>query len=260
MNKKVLILGCSLTQGSYAHNEQSYTKEAIVSSYGWYDSLKCLKDLEIDVFAFGGGGYTTFAETLADLDCSGKLKDYSMLIIQETNEPRFILRKQDFSWLEDSYRVKSKDIKERELSIRHRTAFSLPPQSVFSMSPTSFDAICERHYGITSLPTNFRLDILESSTYKNLVKFSLAYINQTIEQYNLKCFVFSLFEPSANSKNLSNATRLDLPLNLYYEIKNDSLKNLSSENELSGSYLRHFSNLGHKKLGEIINDSLKKTI
>ena len=53
MSKKVLILGCSLTQGSYARDEKSSIKESIVSSYGWYDSLKCLKDLEIDVFAFG---------------------------------------------------------------------------------------------------------------------------------------------------------------------------------------------------------------
>jgi|LakMenEpi03Aug12_release.lakeMendotaPanAssembly.Ray.scaffolds.fasta_scaffold04970_2 hypothetical protein len=256
MSKKVLILGCSLTQGSYARDEKSSIKESIVSSYGWYDSLKCLKDLEIDVFAYGGGGYTTFAETLNDLHSNGKLKDYSMLIIQETSEPRFVLRKQDFSWREDS----SKEIEGRELLIKHRSAFSIPPQSVFSKNPTTLDAICEHHYGIPSLPTDFKLDILESITYKNLVKFSLAYINQTIEQYNLKSFVFSLFEPHANSENLPKATRLDLPSNLYYEIKNDSLKNLSSEIELPRSYLRHFSNLGNKKLGEIINESLKKII
>ena len=112
MSKKVLILGCSLTQGSYARDEKSSIKESIVSSYGWYDSLKCLKDLEIDVFAYGGGGYTTFAETLNDLHSNGKLKDYSMLIIQETSEPRFVLRKQDFSWREDS----SKEIEGRELN------------------------------------------------------------------------------------------------------------------------------------------------
>ena len=255
MNKKVLILGCSLSCGSYGRDETSPTDEKIVSSYGWYDSLKCLKDLEIDVFAFGGGGYTTFAETLADLHSTDKLKDYSMLIIQETWEPRFVLRKQDFSWQEGL----SKEIKERELLIKHRFAQPHPPQAVFSMNPGTLDSICERHYGITSLPTEFRFDILESSTYKNLVKFSLSYINQTVEQYNLKCFVFSLFKPSANSENLSNATRLDLPSNLYYEIKNDSLKNLSSEKEIQ-PYLRHFSNLGNKKLGEIINESLKKVI
>lgn len=256
MNKKVLILGCSLSCGSYDRDETSPTNEMVVSSYGWYDSLKCLENLKIDVFAFGDGGYTTFAETLADLHSTGSLKDYSMLIIQETWESRFVLRNKDFAWREDS----SKDIEGRELSIQHRFAHPHPPQSVFSINLDIFDSICERHYGITSLPINFKLDILESSTYKNLVKFSLAYINQTIEQYNLKCFVFSLFDPTANSENLPNATRLDLPSNLYYEIKNDSLKNLSSEIELPGSYLRHFSNLGNKKLGEIINESLKKTI
>ena len=255
MNKKVLILGCSLSCGSYGRSETSPTNEMIVSSYGWYDSLKCLENLEIDVFGFGGAGYTTFAETLADLHSTDRLKDYSMLIIQETWEPRFVLRKKDFSWIEDS----SKKVEGRELSIQHRFAHPRPPQSVFLRNSDTFAAICKQDYGIT-LPTNFKLDILESSTYKNLVKFSLAYINQTIEQYNLKCFVFSLFEPSANSENLPNATRLDLPSNLYYEIKNDSLKNLSSEIELPGSYLRHFSNLGNKKLGEIINESLKKTI
>ena len=256
MNKKVLILGCSLTQGSYGPTELNCTKERIISSYGWYDSLKCLKDLEIDVFAFGGGGYTTFAETLADLHSSDKLKDYSMLIIQETSEPRFVLRKKDFAWREDS----TKKIEERELSIQHRIAFSHPPQSVFSNRETILKHTLPEFYSIKSFPDNLTLDILESITYKNLVKFSLAYINQIIEQYNLKCFVFSLFEPSANSENLPNATRLDLPSNLYYEIKNDSLKNLSSETDLSGPYLRHFSNLGNKKLGEIINESLKKTI
>ena len=256
MNKKVLILGCSLSCGSYGVDEQSPTNEIIVSSYGWYDSLKCLKDLEIDVFAFGGGGYTTFAETLADLHCSDKLKDYSMLIIQETWEPRFVLRKQGFSWREYS----SNEIKERELLIKHRFAYPHPPQAVFSTNLDIFDYVCNQHYGITSLPINFKLDILESSTYKNLVKFSLAYINQTIEQNSLKCFVFSLFEPSVNSENFPNATRLDLPSNLYYEIKNDSLQNLSSEKDLPGSYFRHFSNLGNKKLGEIINESLKKFI
>jgi hypothetical protein len=256
LNKKVLILGCSLTQGSYGPTELNYTKERIISSYGWYDSLKCLKDLEIDVFGFGGGGYTTFAETLDDLHSSGKLKDYSMLIIQETTEPRFVLRKKDFSWREDS----SKEIEGRELSIQHRCAFSSDlAQSVFSNRETIFKQVWNEFYSI-KLPDNLTLDILESSTYKNLVKFSLAYINQTIEQYNLKCLVFSLFEPSANSENLPNATRLDLPSNLYYAIKNDSLQNLSSEKDLPGSNLRHFSNLGNKKLGEIINESLKKII
>ena len=255
MNKKVLILGCSLTQGSYGPTELNCTKERIISSYGWYDSLKCLKDLEIDVFAFGGGGYTTFAETLADLHSSDKLKDYSMLIIQETSEPRFVLRKKDFAWRENSEKID-----ERELLIQHRSSFSLPPQAVFKNSQENFKLVWPEFYSIKSFPDNLTLDILESITYKNLVKFSLAYINQIIEQYNLKCFVFSLFEPSANSENLPNATRLDLPSNLYYEIKNDSLKNLSSETDLSGPYLRHFSNLGNKKLGEIINESLKKTI
>jgi hypothetical protein len=254
MSNKVLILGCSLTQGSYGPTEQNYTKEEIVSSYGWYDSLKCLKDLEIDVFAFGGGGYTTFAETLSDLHHNGTLKDYSILIIQETWEPRFVLRKQEFSW------VTSNEIEERDLLIQHRYAFCFPPQVVFSNRETAFKNVWDEFYSINSIPDTLILDMLESSTYKNLVNFSIAYINQTIEQYNLKSFVFSLFEPSANSENLSNATRLDLSSNLYYEIKNDSLQNLSSEIELPGSYLRHFSNLGNKKLGEIINESLKKTI
>ena len=256
MNKKVLILGCSFSQGSYARDETSPIKESIVSSYGWYDSLKCLENLEIDVFGFGGGGYTMFAETLADLHHSGILKDYSMIIIQETSEPRFVLRKKDFSWREDS----SKEIEGRELSIQHRSAFASDlAQSVFSNRESIFKQVWTERYSI-KLPDNLTLDILESSTYKNLVKFSLVYINQIIEQYNLKCLVFSLFDPIANSENLPKATRLDLPSNLYYEIKNDSLKNLSSEIELPRSYLRHFSNLGNKKLGEIINESLKKII
>jgi hypothetical protein len=256
MSKKVLILGCSFSQGSYARDETSPIKERIVSSYGWYDRLKCLENLEIDVFGFGGGGYTTFAETLSDLHDSGTLKDYSMLIIQETWESRFVLRKKDFSWINDS----SKEIKERELLIQHRSANPRPPQSVFSNNINILDSICEQHYKIPSLPTEFKFDILESITYKNLIKFSLAYINQTIEQYNLKCFVFSLFEPSANPENLPKATRLDLPLNLYYEIKNESLKNLSSDKDLPKFHLRHFSNLGNEKLGEIVNESLKKFI
>jgi hypothetical protein len=254
LNKKVLILGCSLTQGSYGPTEQHYTKEEIVSSYGWYDSLKCLKDLEIDVFAFGGAGYTNFAEVLVDLHINDKLKDYSMLIIQETSEPRFALRKKDFSW------YPSNEIKGRDLLIHHRYAFCFPPQVIFSNREATFKQVWDEFYSIKSFPDKLTLDILESVTYKNLVKFSLAYINQTIEQYNLKCFVFSVFDPITNSENLPNATRLDLPSNLYYEIKNDSLKNLSSESELSDSYIRHFSNLGNKKLGEIINESLKKVI
>ena len=83
MNKKVLILGCSLSCGSYGRSETSPTNEMIVSSYGWYDSLKCLENLEIDVFGFGGAGYTTFAETLADLHSTDRLKDYSMLIFKK---------------------------------------------------------------------------------------------------------------------------------------------------------------------------------
>jgi len=251
MSKKVLILGCSFSQGSYIVSNESLGADLLVSSYGWYDSLKCLKDLEIDVFAFGGGGYTAFAETLAELHHKGTLKDYSTLIIQETTEPRFVLRKQDFSW------CKSNETEERELLIQHKYAFAFPPQSVFSNNFNTLNVICEQHYSANAFPDDFKFDILESSTYNNLVKFSLAYINQTIEQYNLKSFVFSLFDPIANSENLPNATRLNLPSNLYHEIKNNSLKNLSSERVPSKFYFRHFSNIGNKKLGEIVNESLK---
>lgn len=84
--KKILIIGCSFSSGAYTLNfNDTLNPETCDYSYGWYDELP--KDgYEYTVYSNDGGGYLQYADIVKD--DRPNLKQFDMILIQETFEPR----------------------------------------------------------------------------------------------------------------------------------------------------------------------------
>ena len=112
--KKLLILGCSFSQGSFGENlawaegksspdpkfqflqrspkiledGSSFYEDIIKDSLGWYHFVDMIKEFETTVFSFPGNGYSMWAQFLNIMADVGKLEEYDSIIIQESWEPR----------------------------------------------------------------------------------------------------------------------------------------------------------------------------
>ena len=110
--KKLLILGCSFSQGSFGQNlawsegrfkpdsefqflqkisrdtNSPIYEDIINDSLGWYHFINMIKTFETTVFSFPGNGYSLWAQFLNVMADVGKLDQYDSILIQESWEPR----------------------------------------------------------------------------------------------------------------------------------------------------------------------------
>lgn len=247
---KVLILGCSFTQGSYKLNDVDHSRETIETNYGWYDHLDIFSDREIDVYSFGGGGYAAWAEILKDLETNNTIKNYDTVIIQETTEPRLGFRKQSFEWLVN-FRGTPVD---RHLKINHYQSYYQCPHSCFTIHPDTLKEMLTKYYNISSVPVEWILDIGESKSPNKLVDICKSYIENLLKKNNIKVYVFSLFGHQFNSEYFH---RLDLEPMLYDKLKTSDIENLSTTKV---PYPAHLSLKGNIALGKIVNNALKENL
>jgi len=248
---KVLILGCSFTQGSYAPDPTDTKREIIESSFGWYDKLSYFEDRQIDVYGCGGCGLTTYASILNQLDKNRTLKEYSSVIIQETSEPRLSLFQKNHTW---NINIPDNPCAQRTLNITHYSTFANHPHAVFCAHPFAIDWIFA-HYDLNETSDKYKLDLLLSPTLMDLVDQSKSHIKLLLEKNDISCFVFSLFGAHLSDPFFQ---RLPLSPNLYAMVKSIDTDCLSGPDLGIKHLSKHFSIRGNEVLGELVNNAFKE--
>ena len=140
--KKILILGCSFSAGSYKPylnaeeaEEKKYTSalngpvdKLIKNSKGWYHFVDYFKDKDVTVIPIHGQGYFTWYQVLLMLDETNRL-NYDEIWIQETYEPRISFlepKRLELGWNDPSYKQEVEDIKFFDAT-GHFTGFWIRP-------------------------------------------------------------------------------------------------------------------------------------
>lgn len=248
---KLLILGCSFTQGSYTVDPKDKLREIIESNYGWYDKLDFFKDKKVDIYASGGCGLTTYASILNKLDRDGILNQYDTVIIQETSEPRLSLFNKNHTWMINK---PSEIYNLRFLNITHYSTFANFPHVVFCVHPYALDWIF-KNYELEETNDKYKLDLLSSPTLDDLVDHSKTHIKFLLEKHKIKTYVFGLFGYHLTDTFFH---RLPLSPNLYDFIMNYSITCLSSPEPNTKHLSKHFSKYGNEVLGNMVNSALKE--
>lgn len=190
--KKILVLGCSFSRGSYKEYEwpddddykgpvEKRDDIYIKDSKGWWYFVNYFDDKDITVIACPGQGYWAYYQIILFLNENKKL-NYDEIWIQETTEPRCTLN----SW---QYINKS-----RIFNVTH--------------FDNSFDLI-QIKYANDDDSNSFSLYQNDESTlsdtikpfkenrtfFKNLTKSCSYYIDEFCKEKNIKGYVWSMFNP-----------------------------------------------------------------
>lgn len=202
--KKVLIIGCSFSSGSYETRISGKLgdppRDELISSIGWYDHLEVLKDRKIDVYSMPGLGWLAYAHFVACMKDSGTLSDYDLIIIQETFEPRFSVLGNQFM----SEFFESPTESDRTMDIRHLR---------YRGSPSTMMMTCNPHDGVSfykdfvssgrdahSLPSDianrFNVDMAASSFVGSLLRAGQNMVTDMVTELGIKVMVVSFDEPS----------------------------------------------------------------
>lgn len=249
--KKALILGCSFTSGSYEKDLES-GRDYAYTSLGWYDYISCLKKYDTTVYGFGGCGYQTFSYIIHRYFVTKKLKQFDLIIIQETFDPRISIL--DIKFINKLFDIGNIDTRSLNITSRQRgsgTTITVSDLHNFTKQMHNRgDIICEYNKTLDE-------EWLLSDTGPQIVVNSKGYIETICEMLGIPVFVFSM-GPGINKKFNSPdfwIQRLPIQDRLYHTlIKTDPsyyVENVPHP---------HQTLEGNKVLGQTINNALNTII
>lgn len=261
MSKKVLILGCSFSAGSYKYNPQR-KMSLNYSSIGWYDYLLSLRDYEIDVYGMSGFGYLAYSEIIRKLNVSGQLKQYNIVIVQETFENRLHFLKNNFlsSIIEPSWMKNIKNDEHKNERILKIKSYTSSPQkhAVVTFSNTEmFKRFLKEQYDVNvTIPEDAKNIWDKSDTPPHIVIAAKIFIERTLKNANIPMYVFSMWQNIANMYEHDHIWTKSLCNDHLYEkliINNDAHYVLEEE-------WPHQTLEGNKVLGKHIDANLTRFI
>ena len=230
MTKKILILGCSFTSGSYKkhykENRESWeAPDKLVNNKSWWYYVDYFKDKDVTVFACPGHGYWSYYQILLFLN-EKKLR-YDEIWIQETKEPRAFL-------------LDKKNIEHALLSAQ--VEINLPPFQIIVLSQ-------EDHLSLS--PWNAEKEILPytiwlNSFFTDIVKMCSEKIDLLCKEKNVKAYVWSMYD---SVMNCNYFTRLPLKY-IRLELYNNNL--LTGKTHLGC----HQTEEGNKYIANLINENI----
>jgi len=194
MSSKTLIVGCSLTLGSYVPHD-GY--ERLDSNVGWYNHIQQLKNKQIDVYAIGGGGYTDWAQIVRSIKAAGNLDQYNTVIIAETTAPRFSL------WLPD-FKNASLDVSNNDCCDVHTTCHRayVPHMASMTSHPTQYQTILNNYGTLSNFDIDrYTVDVCGSPSLDFYEEAAVLYLRTLLIELGIKTYVFSFFEPMMEPYN-----------------------------------------------------------
>ena len=222
MTKKILILGCSFTAGSYEpcyiENRASWQAPDRIKNYkGWYFYTDYFKNKDVTVIACTGQGYWSYYQILCFLRQENKL-NYNEIWIQETLEIP----------LARAFILEQKNLEYTMLSAKEYNNFILMHFS--------------SKHGLDLQVGPFKL-WSDNSFFNDIVKMCSEKIDLLCEERNIKGYVWSMYEPIMDCNHF---TRLPLK-NIRQELYDN---NLLTGKEHKGC---HQTEEGNKYIAKNIN-------
>lgn len=264
--EKVLVVGCSFSNGSYETRVPSgwgeLPRDERVSPIGWYDHLDCFVDRNIDVYSMPGLGWLSYAHLIRNLADGGKLSEYDTLIIQETFEPRVHLLGELFM-----HGFKESDAVERKTKVKH-LSYQHPPNATVMT--------CNAHDGVVfyktqaannrdayALPSiiakKVTADLHGSGHVQSLLLGSQMLVQKIAEAAGIQLLVISFADPSMRCVDGATTGPIRLIDNVYSNIclpsRDQYLTDPSREYE---SYSGHLTENGNAMLGNRFSYLIKK--
>jgi len=243
MIKKILIFGCSFTQGSYTINNDNVIPDKIKNYHGWWYFVDYFKDKDVTVIACPGQGYWAYYQILSYLNEENKL-NYDEIWIQETREPRATIN--DYQQISQLLKGNS---------------------SYFNILPLSNNDIFVNNHSSIHIIDNFKLiDILHRSAlslqpvrakdenkkytlwksfYNDMVKSCAYNIDKLCNVRNIKGIVWSMAIPIMLCNHF---TRLPLTY-IKNELKNNNLLVPGNQPGL------HQTEEGNKYIAKLIDEA-----
>ena len=251
--KKILILGCSYSSGSwepYLNEEEKTLKKYTSSCYGpadkliknskgWYHFVDYFKDKDVTVIPIQGEGYFTWYQVLLMLDETNKL-NYDEIWIQETWEPRisFIEPKRlELGWNDPSYKQEVEDIKFFN-STGHFTGFRIRPHKSDHKKQDT-------------------LEIFNDVFFNNIIQKITELIEELCIEKKIKGYVWSM----GNTTLMKCKHFIKLPIKLSYNHKSiyGELRRLKLVT-FSTNGGAHQTEKGNKHIAKLINEALTEVI
>jgi len=163
--KKVLILGCSFSTGSFDNDDNLIEK-----SPGWFNFIDVLKDYHVTVFACPGMGFLAWAQLIIML----KIEHYDMVIVQGTQEPR------------------PNVIDEKKFEFGQRTDFIKDKHNIDNV-----DIINLRHMGVNNEEHISKSSVMNICTMTSFWAFN--FIESVCKDLNLESYYLSISDDKTNT-------------------------------------------------------------
>lgn len=266
MQKKVLVIGCGFSSGSYESKQPTRLGELITdelaSTIGWYDHLDVLQGRTIDVYSMPNLGWLAYAHLLRGLRDSGELALYDLLIIQETYEPRFAILGNQF--MPEFVQMALPPGENRQLDLKHWCYRASPNNLIMTCDDTVsfYRDFVSRNIDAHRVPQvvaeKVLADIASSSHVNTMLFGSQSFAMQMAKEAGMQTIVISFFDPCIPCVETMDRGPVRVMSNVYQDIclPNRELY-LTTPTRDSGSLGGRLTRDGNAKLGNLFNDRIK---
>jgi len=267
--KKLLIIGCSYSLGSWELDTDKKTEILPRNSLGWYNFVDWIKDFETTVIATQGQGYSSWVQLLYYFNRTGYLNEFDNIMIQETHEPRTTLLSQKYVQEVTNFLMKHhfpiKKIRYEYLQkTNHIKLLWLRWPIIYSASYlTGATILKDKRNGYAGetwgVSPEFRQELIDSTVsyiHDMISGWSSDYIQTICRRNNLKGLIWSMGKVFKDVQN-DYLTRLTL------ETEGDETIKYLHKNGLTVDNNNKYSNQvlhptldGNKKISELINKAI----
>jgi len=236
--KKILILGCSYTLGSYGlsqySNEHRKGLDALINNIGWWYFVDYFKNNNVTVIAFPAQGYWAYYQILLYLKEQNVL-EYDEIWIQETLELRATIN--NYKEISSLFPLQKGHIINETFKL-----FSIDNTKILTLGKSFGSG------GNSSKKEKKEHEpySLWYSFFDEITKLCARNIDNLCAEKNIKGYVWSMYD---SIMQCNHFTRLPLTF-IRQELKNNNLL-------VPGDHLwLHQTEEGNKYIGKLINETL----
>ena len=238
---KILIIGCSQSLGSYALHANG--DEEWREHYAWFNELT--DEHEITAYVGYGACYIQYSALVDEL--ADEIKNYDMVIIQETAEPKFQLTK-NAKYVKHEFDNLTKYDLDKDTIILGRAI----------AKRTTFQEQLNRNFGleITENAINYLDLIAEHDDLLIVSKMGAAFCNHKLREIGIPSYILCFNDKDVFRSENSYCKYIDVP----------DMETVFSDNPGCVNKLRdglghgHITRKGHNVFGTLVKNALREVI
>ena len=242
---RILILGCSLSMGSYGSEPPELVRgpddmDKLMSDIGWYHHIPQLVGHQLHVYGVGGGGYMDWAQIVLELHEQAQMQRFKQVIIAETTYDRFALWRPDHAWHMDFSSLHGIEV------VHYRS--SPAERCLLTSNPRQMQVILQqRGLDITDQQLDWLLQLRENTTARRVHDMAMMTIQMICARLSIPIVVFSFFE--AQLAVAPGITRL--ADQLYENLLLADRHNLTALDD--PNYMPHQTIQGNRAIGQLLS-------